>query len=42
MKQQDVTKPHALIIDTAILSLEFDDYMLYAINNRRHLNTQRT
>ncbi|MGP1528714.1 MAG: hypothetical protein ACTTIV_07760 [Campylobacter sp.] len=35
MKQRDDTKPQALIIDTANLSLKFDDYMLYAMNDKQ-------
>ncbi|MSN96461.1 hypothetical protein F1B92_04615 [Campylobacter sp. FMV-PI01] len=35
MKQRDDTKPQAVIIDTANLSLEFDDYMLYAMNEKQ-------
>ena len=35
MKQRDDTKPQALIIDMANLSLEFDDYMLYAMNDKQ-------
>lgn len=34
MKQRDDTKPQALIINTANLSLKFDDYMLYAMNDK--------
>ena len=35
MKQRDDTEPQAVIIDTANLSLEFDDYMLYAMNEKQ-------
>ena len=35
MKQRDDTKPQALIIDTANLTLEFDDYLLYAMNDKQ-------
>ena len=34
MKQRDDTKPQTLIINTANLSLKFDDYMLYAMNDK--------
>ena len=35
MKQRDDTKPQALIINMANLSLKFDDYMLYAMNDKQ-------
>lgn len=35
MKQRDDTEPQAVIIDTANLSLEFGDYMLYAMNEKQ-------
>ncbi|CZE47788.1 AAA family ATPase [Campylobacter geochelonis] len=35
MKQRDDTKPQALIIDTATLSLKFDDYLLYAMSDKQ-------
>ena len=35
MKQRDDTQPQAVIIDTANLSLKFDDFMLYAMNDKQ-------
>ena len=35
MKQRDDTEPQAIIIDTANLSLEFSDYMLYAMSEKQ-------
>lgn len=35
MKQRDDTKPQAIIIDTENLSLTFDDYLLYAMNEKQ-------
>jgi len=35
MKQRDDTKPQAVVIDTVNLTLEFDDYMLYAMNDKQ-------
>jgi hypothetical protein len=35
MKQRDDTRPQAVVIDTVNLTLEFDDYMLYAMNDKQ-------
>ncbi|MCR4942068.1 MAG: AAA family ATPase [Campylobacter sp.] len=35
MKQRDDTKPQAVIIDTANLSIEFDDFFVYAMNDKQ-------
>lgn len=35
MKQRDDTKPQAIIIDTKNLSITFDDYLLYAMNEKQ-------
>ncbi|MSN96330.1 hypothetical protein F1B92_03850 [Campylobacter sp. FMV-PI01] len=35
MKQRDDTQPQAIIINTANLSLKFDDFMLYAMNDKQ-------
>lgn len=36
MKQRDNTEPQAVIIDTANLSLEFDDYLLYSMSEKQN------
>ncbi|QQF52109.1 hypothetical protein HHI31_04445 [Campylobacter fetus subsp. venerealis] len=35
MKQRDDTEPQAVIIDTSNLSLKFDDYLLYSMNDKQ-------
>lgn len=35
MKQRDDTAPQAIIIDTASLTLEFADYLIYAMNEKQ-------
>lgn len=35
MKQRDDTTPQAIIIDTANLSLEFADFLLYAMSEKQ-------